>query len=637
MNKNLRNTLFLFLIFFITITYYELIFKMRILTVHSEMAVFRILLFTLSYSILFMFFLKFFNRRTIKILTYVGLSIIAFLYINQELYFSFFKGIFLTVSTASDIGLGFSFLSKYTRSMNFGQLLYLVPIFLTVGLSKYKLIEFEISYKNLKTPLYFLTGFVFLYFISINTINEVPPHPELELSYSEMDIYTNLYDSQAAIKKFGLLTYSQRDFFNLFKLDNDPLTEDQREDLIKAFFESRSEHVNNAYTDQFEGKNLILITAESLDTFAINEQLTPNLWNLKEEYSYFENYYSPLHYRSTADTEFQVQTSYYPDKNVTLSMDAYMDNAFPYTLPKMFEELGYETFSFHNYTDYFYPRTEFHEETLGYNYYFGAVDLGMFEKEPTGIVNNHEWQSDLEMMQIAIPYFIEEDQFFVNMLTVSGHLNYRDSHDVGILHEDEVRQYEIDNDISLDDEMFWYLAANMELDLAVGHLMDELEKAGKLDDTIIVIFGDHYAYGIDDTVIWDYDDIKDNGDAMDLHNVPFIVVNTDESISIFENNKDNYMGSIDIMPTIANLFGLNLDYSKVFGHDALSNNENVVRFADLSFVSEGFKYYSISEEYEIYSGNVDGLYLLKLKEDYMIEYFNNIAILQNDYFKEDEE
>lgn len=637
MNKNLRNSLLLFSIFLFTITYFELIFKIRILTINSEMAVFRILLFTLSYTVLIMFFLKFFSPKTMKILTYVILSFVTFLYVNQELYFSFFKGIFLTISTASDIGLGWSFLSKYLRSMNFGQLLYLLPIIITIGLSKYKMISFDISYKNLKMPLYFLTAFIFTYFISINTINEVPPHPEIELSYSEMDIFTNLYDSQAAIKKFGLLTYSQRDFFNIFKLDNDPLTEDQREDLINAFFESRTKHQNNAYTDQFEGKNLILITAESLDTFAINETLTPNLYNMMENHSYFENYYSPLHYRSTADTEFQVQTSYYPDKNVTLSMSAYMDNAFPYTMPKMFEELGYETFSFHNYTDYFYPRTKFHEETLGYNYYFGGVDLGMFAEEPTGIVNNHAWQSDLEMMEKAIPYFIEEEQFFVNMLTVSGHLNYTSGHEIGSQHEDTVRQYEIDNGITLDNEMFWYLAANIELDLALGHLLTELENAGRLEDTVIVIFGDHYAYGIDDNVIWDYDDIKEDNDDMDLHNVPFIVVNNDPAITIFDNNKEAFMSSIDIMPTLANLFNLDLDYSKVFGHDALSNTQNVVRFADLSFVSEGFKYHSISEEYEIYSGNVDDLYLLKLKEDFMIEYFNNVSILQNDYFKEDDE
>ena len=66
--------------------------------------------------------------------------------------------------------------------------------------------------------------------------------------------------------------------------------------------------------------------AESLDTFAIHPILTPTLYDLKSNYAYFENYYSPLYYRSTADTEWMVQTSFYPNKNVTLSMEAYVNN-----------------------------------------------------------------------------------------------------------------------------------------------------------------------------------------------------------------------------------------------------------------------------------------------------------------------
>ncbi len=67
-----------------------------------------------------------------------------------------------------------------------------------------------------------------------------------------------------------------------------------------------------------------------------------------------DNYYSPLYYRSTADSEFMTQTSLFPNKNVTLSMDAYMENTFPYTIASIFNNEGYETFSYHNYIDYFF-------------------------------------------------------------------------------------------------------------------------------------------------------------------------------------------------------------------------------------------------------------------------------------------
>lgn len=621
--------------FLLSITYLELVFKMRVLTLTSEMAVGRILLFTISYSILILFVLKFFKEVTAKRITYVILGIMTFLYINQELYSIFYKGLFLSLNTAKDVGMGWSFLNKYLKALSFGQLFYLLPVTVLIGIRRYRYISFDISYKSLRAPLYFLIGFTLTFFIALQTISEEDPHPEIDFSYSEMDLYTYMYDPQAGIKKFGLLTYTQRDFFSLFR--QDPLSADQHEVLLDNFFELQPEHYDNTYSDIFEDKNLILITAESLDTFAINEQLTPNLYNLVQDYSYFENYYSPLYYRSTADTEFQVQTSFYPDKNVTLSMEYYSENTFPYTLPRLFEQRGYETFSFHNYTDYFYPRADFHEETLGYNQYFGAVDMGMFEAEPTGLVNRHYWQSDLEMMEFALPYFINEDSFFVNMLTVSGHLNYTDNHNIAINHEDAVTQYEIDNDITLPEDLFWYLAANIELDLAIGYLMDELEAANKLEDTVIIIFGDHYAYGIDESIIWEYDTVKEPYDKNDLHNVPFILVNNDPSIEIFDTNKTNFMASIDMMPTISNLFNLPLDYKLVFGIDALASDDNIVRLPDLSFISKDFQYDSISEDYIIYENVITPEYLQVIKQQIINDYMNNLAALELDYFKEDEE
>lgn len=635
MNKNLRNTLILFLIFLVSITFFELIFKMRILTIHSEMAVGRILLFTLSYSILFLFIIKFFNQRTAKIITYTILGIITFLYINQEIYSIFYKGLFLSLSTARDVGLGWTFLGKYVSSVRFGQLLYLLPVALVICIHQTKLFTFEVTYRSVKMPLFYLIGFMLVFFASLQTIDEDAPRQDLPISYSDMDLYTYMYDPQAAIKKFGLLTYTQRDFFSLFR--DDPLTEDQRNVLLESYFSSRPRHYDNTYSDLFEDKNLILITAESLDTFAINEELTPTLYRLTQEHSYFENYYSPLFYRSTADTEFQVQTSFYPDKNVTLSMESYIENAFPYTLPRLFEARGYETYSFHNYTDYFYPRTQFHVETLGYNHFYGGIELGMFEDHYEGLRGNHQWQSDLEMMELAIPMFIEEDKFFVNMLTVSGHLNYNSNHLQGSKHEDAVLQYELDNGLDLDDEIFWYLAANIELDLALEYLLQELENANKLEDTVIVIFGDHYAYGVNDGAIWEYDEIKEDYDDMDLHNVPFILVNNDPAITIFDTNKTNFMSGVDMIPTLSNLFNLPLDYRMVMGKDALAGEDNIVKFADLSFISKDYVYESISENYEIYDNAITEDYLYQLQSIIVLDYMTNIDVLQYDFFREDEE
>ncbi|MCK5761709.1 MAG: hypothetical protein KAH16_02290, partial [Candidatus Izimaplasma sp.] len=97
------------------------------------------------------------------------------------------------------------------------------------------------------------------------------------------------------------------------------------------------------------------------------------------------------------------------------------------------------------------------------------------------------------------------------------------------------------------------------------------------------------------------------------------------------------MSTIDVMPTIANLFGLPLDYTKVFGVDTLGTEDNVVRFADMSFVSKWFSYDSLSEEYTIIDEHVTPEYLSEMNYRIINDYKYNLLVLQYDYFKDDDD
>jgi phosphoglycerol transferase MdoB-like AlkP superfamily enzyme len=162
-----------------------------------------------------------------------------------------------------------------------------------------------------------------------------------------------------------------------------------------------------------------------------------------------------------------------------------------------------------------------------------------------------------------------------------------------------------------------------------------------------MIFGDHYAYGIDEETIWEYDDIKIDNNPMDIHNVPMII----HAENLLENTTiANYMSTIDVMPTIANLFGLAIDdteYSKLFGNDVLASCDNIVRFADMSYVSKYYSYDSLSEDYT-FEYEDPALEFLKTEEqkkailvgiynDIFEEYKYNLLVLQYDYFKEYED
>ncbi len=635
-------TLFSFLLF--SIIYLEFLFKIRVLSLHFDFDLFRISIFSISYAILIMFILMFFKRKAVKITIFTLTGILSFLYLNQEVYSSFVEG-FYSVTVAGDFTAGLSFFSDYLTSLKFGHIFYFFPMISLYVLNRYKVISFDVEYSLLKQPLVILGAGFLVFFLSLQTISEdveiqgTSDNSEVDLisignllSYSDMDLYTYMYNSTQALKKFGLLTYTQRDFFSMFRTD--PLSEEAYKVLVDDYYDNRDEHNDNLYTDLFKGKNLIMIMAESLDTFAINEELTPTLWALKNDSAYFENFYSPLYYRSTADSEFLVQTSMYPDKNVTLSMEAYIDNYLPNTLPKMFEEQGYSTFSFHNYTDYFYPRSDFHINTLGYNQFWGSEELGMTAGfDPNRIIFNHHWESDLEMMKLSVDKFIDEDQFFVNYITVSGHFDYSQSHEIAT--EENVAKVQeyvdtLDPSVEIPDDIFYYLAVHVEVDKAIKYLMDELAAKGKLDDTVIMIFGDHYAYGIGNDDIWAYEDeYKIDDDEMDIHNVPMMIISDS---TFLDGTISNYMSTVDVMPTIANLFGLNMDYKLAFGNDGLGVDGNVVRFADGSFISSEFSYNALSEEYIIFDESVSETFLFNLNHKYLNDYMYNLLTLEYDFF-----
>jgi len=597
---------------------------------------------------MFLFVFKFFSEKTVRILSYGFITVITFLYFNQEIYSSFVEG-FYSFAVVGDFTAGLSFFSDYFTAIRFGHITYLLPIVSLIFLDRYRIMKFDIEYSSLKEPLYFLVGSVFVFFLSLQTIDEsveirgTTDETDVTLnevgtliSYSDMDLYSYMYNSQDALKKFGLLTYTQRDFFRIFRTN--PLSKEAYEVLISDYLENQPDHESNSYSGLFEDKNFILIMTESLDTFAINETLTPNLYKLKTEYAYFENYYSPLYYRSTADSEFLVQTSMYPDKNVTLSMDAYMNNTFPNTLPKAFEDSGYSTFSFHDYFDYFYPRGKFHLKTLGYDQFWGSEELGMSTGfDPDRVIFDHEWESDYEMMTRAVPKFINEDKFFVNMLTVSGHFNYGDNHEMARPEYVAAVQEYFDNleePVEYSDEILYYLAVHMEVDKAIGYLVDELKKAGKFDDTVIMIFGDHYAYGIENKDIWAYEDeYKIDNDELDIQNVPMMIISDSTFMS---GVKPQYMSTIDVMPTVANLFGLSIDYNLIYGRDALGMDSNIVHFADGSFISKDFRYDALSENITITNDNVSELYLFNLHKSYLNDYMYNLLMLEYDYFKEED-
>ena len=634
MEKKSKVIIKLYILIFLILAFLEAVFRLSIINTLKLESFLRIFLFINAYTFILVFLIRLFPVKMIRYFALMLTFFIVMFYFTQDLYYRVLGG-FFSFSILGDAHAGFAFLGKVFTNMTWIHLLYLMPIVVSfMYFRKYKTAQVPKGFLSFVSSKDFALSIVLTVSVFLLSVYTIPDTNSMmddsPYAYSSYELYVENPSAFQTINNFGVLTYLQRDIVTTFNEEDDM---EYIDEMISSYMDDRVEHQDNEYTGYFENKNLIMIMAESFDTYAIDPDLTPNIYQMQQNSWNFTQYYSPLYFRNTADTEFMSQTGLYAHKNVNLTMETFRDNTFPNTLPGMFNEKGYGSYSFHNYTDYFYPRSEFHPITLGYDEYYGAVALDMLE-EKNGLVVNHDWQSDLELANKTIDILKEKQQpFFTYMLTVSGHLPYNDNHPIAEKNIDLIRQIFIDNhrEIPMDD-ILYYHAANYELDLAIGALLDRLEEENLDDNTVIMLYGDHYAYGLNEDDISAYDDTKDIDHLLAMQRVPMMIYHPD----LIPEDKNEIFASIDIMPTIANLFNLDIDYRQIFGKDIFSNQRRSVIFSNGSVLTDDFLYNLEKDEITLFNE------AYTLEEAHLIinEYIYRIKInqwiLEVDYFKEDD-
>ena len=414
-----------------------------------------------------------------------------------------------------------------------------------------------------------------------------------------------------------VIEYNEQDF------DFNALAEEATNKKIKSinqYMATQSPTEKNDYTGLFKGKNLIAIVAEAFYPIAVDETHTPTLYKLTHEGFHFTNFYTPLYYASTSDGEYSTLNSLIPKEGVW-SFYASRNNYRPYSYGYLFQDLGYTTYAFHDGTRKYYDRHLTHPK-MGYTY----IACGKDEKGNKGLeqfMNCRQWpQSDVDMMTYSTPYYINEDHFAVYYMTVSGHLEYNFmGNNMARKHKSEVQ------DIEYSDAIKAYVATQMEFDKSLEILLQELEKAGKLDDTVIVISADHYPYGLTNKQIDEVLDIKD--EKFDIHQNNLIIwANGLEYKEI-----DKYAMSIDILPTVLNLFGFEYDSRLLIGNDILSNAEGLVILGDRSWINEYGKYNASTKKFTEFKELPSEDYVSKMNEDVYNKYVVSKNILENDYYR----
>ncbi|MCQ2494369.1 MAG: LTA synthase family protein [Lachnospiraceae bacterium] len=373
---------------------------------------------------------------------------------------------------------------------------------------------------------------------------------------------------------------------------------------IHKYFASVEPSYKNEYTGMFEGYNLIFLTCEAFCPLAVDEELTPTLYKLVNEGFVFNNFYNSRTGGSTSDGEFVNSTALVPTNGGATNFRIVGQHSMPFALGNMFNmTYGITSRAYHDGDFTYYDRDKTYP---GMGYLYTGIGNGL----------NISWswpESDLEMMEATIPDYIDDELFHVYYMTVSGHMNYNfGGNAMSAKHRAEVE------DLPYSTACKAYIACQMELDVALEYLLAQLEEKGIADRTVICFTGDHWPYGLTNEEYSELlgHEVEPNFELF-KSNLVLWSGSIEEPIVI-----DKYCSSMDILPTLLNLFGFDYDSRLLMGRDILSDTEDFVIFINRSFITDKVMYNS-------QNGQVTYLTDEELPEDYI----SNCKTLLNNRWK----
>ena len=453
----------------------------------------------------------------------------------------------------------------------------------------------------------------------------------LTLSPTDIGRITKQWNREYIVMRYGIYTYQFSDIFaSITPTINSMFGYDKNSKLFRDYYkENKKKKETNEYTNIFEGKNVLVIHAESIQQFTMDTkingvELTPNLNKLASEGLYFSNFYAEESVGTSSDTEFTFSTSLLPATNGTVAIN-YWDREYP-TIQKQFKEKGYYVFSMHGNNCSFWNRNLFHQ-SYGYEKFYCHTEAYNID-ETIGL-----GLSDKSFFKQSIPYLKEINETHKNwygtMIMLTNHTPF--SHiteysDLDVTYKYEEKQLETkDNktEEKIVQKSYDYLEGTVlgnyfksvhYADEALGQLIKDLEKNGLLDNTVLIIYGDHdakikkseyeyyYNYDFKTGQVKDIND-KDYKQVTDFdyeinRKVPLIIWTKDNT---FAKEIKTVGGMVDVQPTLNNMFGMYNEYA--LGNDLFSIKNNTVVFPDGNWITDKMYYNSQKEEAQLIDKN----------------------------------
>ena len=617
------------------IIYLEIIYKIFVVGNLFTINTLTVLIFSVPWILLISFISSLFNEKVNKIINIVLTIAIVILTLAQIVYYNFYYSIFslfsLTAGGGGQVIQFVSYIIKVILRIWYIFLIVLIPVILYLLLNKK---VFKYNKISLKKALFYLLGFNLSFIsiiISINISSEPYPLKKLLfethapmltinktglLTMEAIDVYRyfNGFDEKINYYDINNNDYKSEEY-NVMNINFNKLISKETDNTIinmHNYFKNVKPTPKNEYSGLFKDKNIIYIVAESLDTIAIDEELTPTLYKMANNSFVFNNYYQPLYPISTLDGEYMLLSSLIPKEGVWSLYDS-SNNSMPFTYGNSFKKNGYTTYAFHNNVYNFYHREEAYPN-IGFNYL--ACGNGL-EKN----MNCNNWpNSDLEMIESTKNLFINNDKFASYYMTFSGHLiyNFREN-SMSIKNKDSVEDLNYSKDIKA------YLSANIELDKSLEELLKELEKNNKLNDTLIVISPDHFPYGLTGKEINEKSEF-DRNSKFELYHTSLIIYNPNIEKTVI----DKTVSGIDVLPTILNLFGIEYDSRLLMGRDIFSDEEHIVILSDRSWITDVCSYDSLTNKCT--NGYNDKEYIDRINTIVNERFTMSSLIIDKDYY-----
>lgn len=626
----------------INILYLELIYHLFVFKNFEFKSILFITLFSLLTSLFIDLITSFFNKKLNKWL-FIGINAFIYvLFLAQYINFKFYGNI-ISVYSVFHGGQVFGFFGAIWAVIKeniFRCLLLFIPVsLLFIFHKKIKSESFNPKILWKKALVLLITFIITVLSLNLDTKKSI---------YTAKNLYYNQHYPNQMAQTFGILTTMRLDLertisgfeektievaetpdkevnknpkieYNITNIDYDSLIENETNEEIKNihnYVKSSTPSEKNIYTGMFKGKNLIAIVAEAFSPIAVNKDLTPTLYKLVNSGFVFNNFYTPVYYVSTSDGEYVTLNSLLPKESVW-SFSKSSKNYLPYAYGNLFKEMGYTTYAFHDGTYKYYNRHLSHPN-MGYTY--KACGNGLEKSMKCKI-----WpQSDLEMINATYDYYKDSEHFMTYYMTISGHLQYN-----FYGNNMSYRNRELVKDLDKSNAIKAYIAAQKELDKALEELLNKLEADGKLDDTVIVLSADHYPYGLTTDQISEVMNIEDS--KFDVHKNNLVIWSSTMKEPI-EINK--YGESLDILPTVLNLFGIDFDSRLLMGRDLLSNSDGLVIFNDRSWITDKGKYNASTKVFTPFNNEqVDEDYIESINTKVYNKFVISKNILETNYYK----